>query len=69
MMLAFKVHVLMKTLKNQNVLFVSFSIKVYETKLMIDRFTDLVLSNCKFEDVSVGTGLTYFKIISKVFPK
>ena len=26
---------------------------------MIDRFTDLVLYNCNFEDVSVGTGLAY----------
>ena len=55
--------------KNQNVSFVSISIKVYVTKLMIDRFTDLVLYNKNFEDVSVGTGLAYYKDISKVFPK
>ena len=39
-------HVVMMILKNQNVLFISFSIRVYQTKLMIDRFTDLVLYNC-----------------------
>ena len=36
---------------------------------MIDRFTDLVLYNCNFEDLSVGTGLAYYKDISKVFYK
>ena len=61
-------HILMMIFKNQNVLFVSFSIKVYITKLMIDRFTDwFYITN--FEDVSVGTGLAYYKDISKVFYK
>ena len=62
-------HILMMIFKNQNVLFVSFSIKVYITKLMIDRFTDLVLYNCNLEDVTVGAGLTYYKDIAKVFYK
>ena len=62
-------HVVMMIFKNQNVLFISFSIRVYQTKLMIDRFTDLIVYNCKFEDVSAGTVLTYYKIISKEFPK
>ena len=60
-------HIIMMIFKNQNVLFVSFSIKVYITKLMID--TDLVLYTCNFEDVTVGAGLTYYKDIAKVFYK